>query len=126
MKNCPTCQGSYPSNYAVCPQDGSPLQDATGWAEGSVIRGKYRILTKVGQGGMGAVYKASHLAFDELRALKVISPELLHDQLFVKRFRQEAVITRKLQHPNAVRVDDIDEAEDGRPFIVMEFIEGRA
>jgi serine/threonine-protein kinase len=124
MKNCPTCQGSYPSNYAVCPQDGTPLQDATGWNEGSVIRGKYRILAKVGQGGMGAVYKASHLAFDELRALKVISPELLHDELFVKRFKHEAVITRKLQHPNAVRVEDIDEAEDGRPFIVMEFIEG--
>jgi serine/threonine protein kinase len=75
---------------------------------------------------MGAVYKALHLAFDELRALKVIAPELLTDELFVKRFKHEAVITRKLQHPNAVRVDDIDEAEDGRPFIVMEFIEGKS
>jgi serine/threonine-protein kinase len=110
----------------VCPQDGSPLQDVGVWAEGSVIRGKYRILSKVGQGGMGAVYKAVHLAFDELRALKVIAPEILHDELFVRRFRHEAVITRKLQHPNAVRVDDIDEAEDGRPFIVMEFIQGRS
>jgi serine/threonine protein kinase len=91
-----------------------------------VIRGKYRILGKVGQGGMGTVYKALHLAFGELRALKVIAPELLHDQLFVERFKHEAVITRKLQHPNAVRVDDIDEAEDGRPFIVMEFIQGKS
>jgi serine/threonine-protein kinase len=126
MKTCPTCQGSYPNNYAVCPQDGSALEDVGIWTEGSVIRGKYRILSKVGQGGMGAVYKALHLAFDELRALKVIVPEILHDQLFVRRFRQEAVITRKLQHPNAVRVDDIDEAEDGRPFIVMEFIQGKS
>ncbi len=94
--------------------------------DGSVIRGKYRLLAKVGQGGMGSVYKALHLAFDELRALKVIAPELLTDQLFVKRFKHEAVITRRLQHPNAVRVDDIDEAEDGRPFIVMEFIEGKS
>jgi serine/threonine-protein kinase len=75
---------------------------------------------------MGAVYKALHLAFGELRALKVIAPELLHDRLFVERFKHEAVITRKLQHPNAVRVDDIDEAEDGRPFIVMEFIQGKS
>jgi serine/threonine-protein kinase len=75
---------------------------------------------------MGTVYKALHLAFGELRALKVIAPELLHDQLFVERFKHEAVITRKLQHPNAVRVDDIDEAEDGRPFIVMEFIQGKS
>ncbi len=124
MKSCPTCQGSYPNNFAVCPQDGTPLLDIGTWSEGSVIRGKYRLLSKVGQGGMGAVYKALHLAFDELRALKVIAPELLSDELFVKRFKHEAVITRKLQHPNAVRVDDIDEAEDGRPFIVMEFIEG--
>lgn len=91
-----------------------------------MIRGKYRILSKVGQGGMGAVYKALHVAFDELRALKVISRELISDQLFVKRFKHEAVITRRLQHPNAVRVDDIDEAEDGRPFIVMEYIEGQS
>jgi serine/threonine-protein kinase len=75
---------------------------------------------------MGAVYKARHLAFDELRALKVMTPELANDELFVKRFKHEAVITRKLQHPNAVRVDDIDETEDGRPFIVMEYIEGRS
>ena len=75
---------------------------------------------------MGSVYKALHLAFDELRALKVIAPELLTDELFVKRFKHEAVITRRLQHINAVRVDDIDEAEDGRPFIVMEFIEGKS
>jgi serine/threonine-protein kinase len=126
MKTCPTCQGSYPNDYALCPQDGSALEDVGIWTEGSVIRGKYRILSKVGQGGMGAVYKALHLAFDELRALKVIVPEILHDELFVRRFRQEAVITRKLQHPNAVRVDDIDEAEDGRPFIVMEFIQGKS
>jgi len=126
MKNCPTCQGSYPNNYAVCPADGSPLEEVGTWADGSIIRGKYRVLAKVGQGGMGSVYKALHLAFDEMRALKVIAPELLTDDLFVKRFKHEAVITRRLQHPNAVRVDDIDEAEDGRPYIVMEFIEGKS
>jgi len=126
MKTCPTCQGSYPNNFAICPQDGSALEEAGGWTEGSVIRGKYRLLCKVGQGGMGSVWKATHLAFDEVRALKVIAPELLADELFVKRFKHEAVITFKLKHPNAVRVDDIDEAEDGRPFIVMEFIEGQS
>ena len=126
MKTCTTCQISYPDHYAVCPTDGSPLAEIGLWVEGSIVRGKYRLLAKVGQGGMGSVYKALHLAFDELRALKVIAPELLADALFVKRFKHEAVITRRLQHPNAVRVDDIDEAEDGRPFIVMEFIEGRS
>ncbi|MBI1940178.1 MAG: serine/threonine protein kinase, partial [Acidobacteria bacterium] len=126
MKSCPTCEATYPNAYAVCPQDGTPLVDVTAWSPGTLVRGKYRIISKVGQGGMGAVYKALHVAFDEMRALKVISRELMTDELFVKRFKHEAVITRKLQHPNAVRVDDIDEAEDGRPFIVMEFIEGQS
>ncbi|MFB3920516.1 MAG: protein kinase [Terriglobia bacterium] len=126
MKSCPTCQAGYPTHFAVCPQDGTPLVEYGEWPEGTIIRGKYRILQKIGQGGMGAVYKALHVTFDELRAIKVISPDLVNDQMFLKRFKHEAVITRKLQHPNAVRVDDIDESEDGRPFIVMEFIEGRS
>lgn len=126
MKSCTTCHATYPSHFSVCPRDGTTLVEAGAWAEGMVIRGKYRIVEKVGQGGMGAVYKASHVMFGEMRALKVINPELLGDQLFVKRFMQEAVIARKLDHPNAVRVDDIDESEDGRPFMVMEYIEGES
>lgn len=126
MKSCPTCQASYPNNFALCPRDGTALVEAGAWSEGTLVRGKYRILSKLGQGGMGSVYKAIHVAFDEMRALKVMSPELLSDELFVRRFKQEAIITRKLQHPNAVRVDDIDETEDGRPFIVMEYIEGQS
>ena len=126
MKNCPSCQASYPTKYAICPRDGTPLVEVGLWDEGTVIRGKYRILSKLGQGGMGTVYKALHVAFDELRALKVINTSMVDDELFLKRFKHEAIITRKLQHPNAVRVDDIDEAEDGRPFIVMEYIEGRS
>jgi serine/threonine protein kinase len=126
MKNCPSCQASYPTTYSVCPRDGTALVEVGAWEEGAVVRGKYRILGKIGQGGMGTVYKAVHVAFEELRALKVINPSMIEDELFLKRFKHEAIITRRLQHPNAVRVDDIDEAEDGRPFIVMEYIEGRS
>ena len=126
MKRCPSCQSSLPGDYTHCPRDGSTLVAVAEWIEGSLIRGKYRILAKVGEGGMAAVYKALHTRFNEIRALKVISPELASDVTFVRRFEQEAIVTRKLQHPNAVRVDDIDEAEDGRPFIVMEFVEGRS
>jgi serine/threonine-protein kinase len=96
------------------------------WPDGSVVREKYRILGKLGAGGMAVVYKALHLRFNEFRALKVINPEIASDPSFVKRFMQEAVLTRRIQHPNAVRVDDIDESEDGRPFIVMEYIEGHS
>jgi serine/threonine-protein kinase len=126
MKKCPACEETYPGDFAVCPRDGSTLVEAGAWSEGTLVRGKYRILTKLGQGGMGSVYKALHVAFNELRALKVMNPELVSDEQFVRRFKYEAVITRKLQHPNAVRVDDIDETEDGCPFIVMEYIEGQS
>ncbi len=126
MKNCPKCKAAYPTHFSNCPQDGTPLVEGSAWAEGILIRGKYQILGKLGEGGMGSVFKALHVAFNELRALKVISPTLMADELFVRRFKQEAVITRSLVHQNAVRVDDIDEAEDGRPFIVMEYIEGKS
>jgi serine/threonine protein kinase len=126
MKRCPSCEATFPTDYTLCSRDGKPLVEVGEWAEGTLVHGKYRILAKVGQGGMASVYKAMHARFKEIRALKVISPELASDANFVRRFEQEAIITRRLQHPNAVRVDDIDEAEDGRPFIVMEYVEGRS
>jgi serine/threonine protein kinase len=126
MKACPNCHATYPTDYTHCPRDGASLIEAGAWREGTMVRGKYRILAKVGQGGMATVYKAEHTRFKELRALKIMNAELAHDANFAKRFTREAILTRKLQHPNAVRVDDIDEAEDGRPFMVMEYIEGQS
>jgi len=126
MKVCHTCQRSYPAHFANCPQDGALLLQSHEWSTGTVIRGKYRILEKLGQGAMGAVYKAVHLHFDEIRAVKVMSGELTKDKTFLKRFQHEAIMARKLNHPNAVRVEDIDETEDGQPFIVMEYIAGRS
>lgn len=126
MKRCTICHATYPAAFTHCPHDGSVLTEANEWADGAMIRGKYRILGKLGQGGMATVYKALHVGFDEVCALKVINLELASDLSFVKRFSQEAALTRKLQHPNAVRVADIDQADDGRPFMVMEFIEGES
>lgn len=125
MRICRTCSTTFPDQVGFCPKDGSPLAELQEWAAGATIRGKYRILSMVGQGGMASVYKALHLGFHELRALKVLNRELAADARFVKRFKQEAFTTRKLQHPNVVRVEDIDETEEGQPFIVMEFIEGK-
>ncbi len=74
---------------------------------------------------MAAVYQAEHVHFRETCALKVINPTMVHDEALVERFMREAILTRKLRHPNAVRVDDIDRAEDGSPFMVMEFLAGQ-
>src|SRR5690242_5787177 len=83
-------------------------REITLWQIGTVIRGKYRILARLGEGGMATVYKAHHELLDELRALKVIKPELASDPEFMGRFKNEAIMARRLTHPNAVRVDDLD------------------
>jgi len=109
----------------VCPHDGTVLEDKNLWSEGSVIRGKYLIRKRIGMGGMATVYQAEHIHFHEICALKVMNFELANDSALVDRFMNEAVLTRRLRHPNAVRVDDIDRAEDGCVFMVMEFLEGQ-
>jgi serine/threonine protein kinase len=124
MKSCPECAATYPNDYSICPKDGAPLHETTLWQIGTVVRGKYRIKARLGEGGMANVYKAHHELLDELRALKVIKPELASDNEFMGRFKNEAIMARKLNHPNAVRVDDLDIAEDGLPFIAMELVVG--
>jgi serine/threonine protein kinase len=125
MKRCSSCQTPYPDEFAFCPLDGAELDDPAVYAVGATIRNKYRILAKVGKGGMGHVYKALHLHFNEVRALKVMDPALTAREDFVRRFLREAFVARRLQHPNAVRVDDVDQTDDGRYCIVMEYIDGR-
>jgi serine/threonine protein kinase len=125
MKYCDTCRSAYPNDFSTCPRDQAPLRATADLVPGMVVRGKYEILEKIGAGGMAAVYRVRHLAFGEIRAMKVVAAKLCDDEGFLKRFRTEAVVTRRLQHPNAVRVDDLDVTEDGRPFIVMEHVQGK-
>jgi serine/threonine protein kinase len=124
MKHCPVCLTDYGDQQSVCPTDGAQLLQPYGWAPGTIIRGRYRILSAIGQGGMGIVYKAQHIALEEVRALKVMSPQLASDPKFLRRFHQEAKVARGLKHPNLVHVDDLEQAEDGSLFIAMEYVEG--
>lgn len=125
MKYCPSCHKTYPGDYNVCPADQTGLQSSHEFQPGMIIRKKYEILARIGIGGMGAVYKGRHVTFNELCAIKVVNDSIAGDANFLQRFQTEAVVTRKLRHPNAVRVDDFDYTDDGRPFIVMELVEGR-
>ncbi len=86
--------------------------------------GNYDILSKLGQGGMGTVYKARHRRMKRLVALKVLSAKLCEDASFVARFQREVETIARLGHPNIVMAYDADEAEIGH-FLVMEFIDGR-
>jgi len=125
MKYCPSCHKTYPGDYKVCPADQTGLQSSHEFQPGMIIRNKYEILARIGIGGMGVVYKGRHLTFNEFCAIKVVNDSIAGDTNFLQRFQTEAVVTRKLRHPNAVRVDDFDYTDDGRPFIVMELVEGR-
>jgi serine/threonine protein kinase len=125
MRYCPTCHRTYPTDYNVCPADQSALQSAHELQTGMVIRNKYEILERIGIGGMGFVYRGRHITFNEVCAIKIVNDVIAGDANFLQRFQTEAVVTRKLRHPNAVRVDDFDYTEDGRPFIVMELVQGK-
>lgn len=91
---------------------------------GSVIAGRYEILKLLGEGGMGAVYKARDQEVDRLVALKVIRPELAGHSSVLARFKQELILARTVTHRNVIRIYDLGVAEGCR-FITMEFIEGR-
>jgi eukaryotic-like serine/threonine-protein kinase len=85
--------------------------------------GKYRILQRIGRGGMGTVFKADDPVLDRLVALKVISSDIDATEELKARFYREAQACAKLNHPNVVTVHDLGEDQD-RLFIVMEFLEG--
>jgi len=85
--------------------------------------GHYRLLTKLGEGGMGLVFRALDEHLDCDVALKVLPPSLLADESARKRFRKEALTLAKLKHPNIATVHDFD-TNDGIDFLVMEYVDG--
>ena len=103
--------------------------NATGVRSGRLPNGirlgkRYEIVQMLGEGGMGAVYKAKDLELERLVALKVIRPELAVHEEILQRFKQEIILARKITHKNVIRIFDLGEA-DGVKFITMEFIEGK-
>src|SRR5512137_864269 len=84
----------------------------------------YQILEKLGEGGMGVVYKPRHTHLDRFVAIKVLPPEKVADPQRKARFIQEAKAASALNHPNIITVHDIDQQE-GVDFIVMEYVAGK-
>jgi serine/threonine protein kinase len=124
MKHCPECSTGYPDSLVACPTHGLPLNEIRDLKPGMVIHHSYRIVRKLGQGGMGAVYLAQHTLMDEPRALKFLSTELSQDQAFTARFLREVRTLRQIRHPNVVDCGDLESAEDGSLFFSMEFVDG--
>jgi tRNA A-37 threonylcarbamoyl transferase component Bud32 len=134
--NCPHCAAPNADDARFCgtcgratsttePTSNPNLGEAPALI-GREIAGRYRILAKLGEGGMGAVYKAEQLSLKRTVAVKLLRPEVASSQLLLRRFNAEAEAVAKLSHPNTVNIYDFGQDSDGTLFIAMEYIEGQS
>ncbi|HKP45045.1 MAG TPA: serine/threonine-protein kinase [Pyrinomonadaceae bacterium] len=124
MKICPKCGAEYPDTTTLCPSDGIALETNSDELLGQTLAGKYRIDEKLSVGGMGAVYRGTHVLMDKTVAIKVLKPSLAADEKIVARFSREARAASRISHPHAITVTDFGEDENGIVFLVMEHLEG--
>ncbi|MBA3241657.1 MAG: serine/threonine protein kinase [Acidobacteria bacterium] len=126
MKKCPTCGKEYEGTNTLCPSDGTVLEKTGEDAlVGQLLAGKYRIEEKIDEGGMGCVYRATHILMEKTLAIKVLHPALAADDKIVARFTREAKAASRISHPHALTVTDFGESENGVVFLVMEYLRGR-
>jgi serine/threonine protein kinase len=124
---CPSCEQMF-ADGERCPNDNTRLvrlSSSTDSLIGREIDKRYTILAKLGQGGMGAVYRAQQHSVGREVAIKVVAPRLVSEPIVIKRFLREAKLASKLAHPNAVSVLEFGQTDDGLLYLVMELIEGR-
>src|SRR5262249_8061551 len=127
MKECPTCKREFKDHLIFCPFDGQELTEKIQLDKliGVTIDDKYLIEEKVGHGGMGTVYKATHVHIGNTVAIKVLHQKLSSDKKALKRFLPEVRAAAFIRHPNAVAVTDFGVTKDTSiAYLVMEFLEG--
>ncbi len=125
MKTCPKCGTEYPDTTTLCPTDGVGLEKTGDSLLGQTLAGKYRIEERLNEGGMGTVYRATHVLMDKTVAIKVLRASLAADEKIVARFSREARAASRISHPHALSVTDFGEAENGVVFLVMEYLSGQ-
>lgn len=124
MKECPSCRRCYEDRSNFCPIDGVGL--TYGISGPRLLAGKYRLERLIARGGMGAIYQAIQEGLERMIAIKVLNPELVHNQTVLERFRREALTAASLKHPNIVTIYDFGVTPSGSPFIAMEYLKGRS
>lgn len=107
-------------NHAL--QPAAPPQDPR---LGMVLQERYRIVRKLGDGGMGAVYEGEHVLIKRRVAIKVLHAQFAQNPEIVARFQREAEAATSIGHPNIIEVTDMGRFPDGTAYMVLEFLEGR-
>jgi len=125
MKECPACRRCFPDETSHCPDDGNV---ATPTLLGEpTLDGRYLLERRLGQGGMGLVFKGRHIFLKTQHAIKIILPDLVgNDPMLATRFRQEALAAAAIRHQNVIAVTDFGLLRDAMPFLVMEFVKGKS
>src|SRR4051812_19546200 len=125
---CQGCGSEHSSWSGKCPHCGVSetiqLKQSTDRMIDKVVKGRYKIVRKLGQGGMGAVYLAEQLGIGHRVALKFLKAEFSTDTEICRRFLNEAKSYGIVAHPNAVTLHDFGQDEEGNLFIAMEYCEG--
>src|ERR1043166_4946896 len=117
------CRDCFPDDVIPCPNDGAATTVSI--AGEPILDGRYQLEKRLGQGGMGVVYKARHIFLKTSHAIKIILPDLVgNDPNLVTRFRQEALAAAAIRHQNIIAVTDFGVVRGTMPFLVMEFVQG--
>lgn len=134
MKLCPACKSEYFGGEVFCPTDGVRLRSASQLEAqplqgddpliGSLLSERYRILRRIGEGGMGLVYEAEHIAIEKRVALKVLRDDFSSRPEVVERFKQEAKSATKIGNAHIVDISDFGVTPSGASYFVMELLEG--
>ncbi len=125
MKICPRCSELFPDDAGYCPYDGAGLDKSNDRYLGRTIASRYRLIKRLGLGGMSSVYLARHVIIDRLSALKILRKELGLNPSHRERFLREARAVNRINHRNIVEISDVGEA-DGVAYLVMEYVEGES
>ena len=121
---CPTCGARYPRDAETCSADGAALLDADELV-GTTLADTYVVERIIGEGGMGRVYQARHTRIGaKLFAVKTLHPEYARQPEILARFQREAEAAAAINSEYVLGVYDVDRTQDGRPFMVAEFLEG--
>src|SRR5262245_52604961 len=124
MVVCPACNSRYDEGIQFCPRDGTHVvNDNSGDEVGKVLADRYKVLRKLGEGGMGEVYEAQHVYIEKRFAIKLLRKEIMTNQEAVTRFYQEARAASAIGHENIVEIDDFGHLPDGRAYLAMEYLE---